>query len=37
MLGVVTFVVRYKGQGSQLVRVIRRDAGLYYLSLLGWS
>ncbi|TEB28622.1 hypothetical protein FA13DRAFT_1815724 [Coprinellus micaceus] len=34
LLGVMTFVARYKGQGSRLVQVIRRDGGINYLSLL---
>ncbi|TEB28620.1 hypothetical protein FA13DRAFT_1815723 [Coprinellus micaceus] len=35
VLGVVTIVVRYKGQGGRLVQVISRDGGLHYLSLLA--
>ncbi|TEB28588.1 hypothetical protein FA13DRAFT_1735429 [Coprinellus micaceus] len=34
MLGIMTLVARYKGQGGVLVQVIRRDGGLNYLSLL---
>ena len=35
LLGVATFYVRYKGQGSPLIQVLRRDGGLYYMSMLG--
>ena len=37
LLGVVTLVVRYKGQGGRLVQTIRRDGGVHYLSLIGQS
>jgi hypothetical protein len=37
LLGIVTLVTRYKGQGNRLVQVIRRDGGLHYLLLIGWS
>ncbi|TEB24805.1 hypothetical protein FA13DRAFT_1287540 [Coprinellus micaceus] len=35
LVGVTTFAVRYKGHGGGLVRVMLRDGGLHYLSLLG--
>jgi hypothetical protein len=35
LLGIVTLVIRYKGQDGRLIQVIRRDGGLHYLSLLG--
>ncbi|TEB29604.1 hypothetical protein FA13DRAFT_1734384 [Coprinellus micaceus] len=31
LLGVVAFVLRYRGQGGGLVRVITRDGGMHYL------
>ncbi|TEB27475.1 hypothetical protein FA13DRAFT_1816390 [Coprinellus micaceus] len=34
LLGIVTLVIRYKGQDGRLIQVIRRDGGLHYLSLL---
>ena len=34
-MGVITLAVRYKGQSGRLIQVIRRDGGVYYLSLLG--
>ncbi|TEB36896.1 hypothetical protein FA13DRAFT_1727271 [Coprinellus micaceus] len=34
-LGISTTVLRYKGQNSGLVKVLRRDGGLYYLLLTG--
>jgi hypothetical protein len=38
-MGVITLAVRYRGQGGRLIQVLRRDGGVYYLSLLGmlWS
>ncbi|TEB28641.1 hypothetical protein FA13DRAFT_1793808 [Coprinellus micaceus] len=33
-LGALTLVVRYKGQGGRLLRVLRRDGGIHYMSLL---
>jgi hypothetical protein len=35
ILGIATLIVRYKGTGSRLLQVIRRDGGVHYLSLLG--
>ena len=35
LLGVVTLITRYRGQGGGVVQVIRRDGGIHYLSLLG--
>jgi hypothetical protein len=35
LLGIVTLVARYKGQGSHLLQVIRRDGGIHFLSLVG--
>ncbi|TEB28572.1 hypothetical protein FA13DRAFT_1793766 [Coprinellus micaceus] len=35
LVGVATLAVRYKGHRGQLVQVIRRDGGAYYLSLLA--
>ena len=37
LVGAVTLVYRYKGQNGRLVQIIRRDGGVHYLSLLGWS
>lgn len=37
LLGVVTVIVRYRGQGGRLVRVISWDGGAHYMSLLGES
>ncbi|TEB28599.1 hypothetical protein FA13DRAFT_1793780 [Coprinellus micaceus] len=35
LLGVVTVVIRYRGQGGRLFRVISWDGGVHYLSLLA--
>ena len=35
LLGVVAIFKRYKCHGGQLVQVIRRDGGMYYLCLIG--
>ncbi|TEB11406.1 hypothetical protein FA13DRAFT_1823768 [Coprinellus micaceus] len=35
LLGIVTLVARYKGQGSHLLQVIRRDGGIHFLSLVA--
>jgi hypothetical protein len=37
LLGVATFIVRYKGQAGQLIQVLCWNGGAYYGSLLGWS
>ncbi|TEB21510.1 hypothetical protein FA13DRAFT_98796 [Coprinellus micaceus] len=36
LLGIAAFFVRYKGQGSPLIQVLRRDGGLYYMSMLAY-
>ncbi|TEB28628.1 hypothetical protein FA13DRAFT_774572 [Coprinellus micaceus] len=35
LMGVITLAVRYRGQGGRLIQVLRRDGGVYYLSLLA--
>jgi hypothetical protein len=34
-LGVLTAFIRYRKNNGQLIKVIRRDGGVYYLSTLG--
>ncbi|KAJ3529340.1 hypothetical protein NMY22_g9040 [Coprinellus aureogranulatus] len=35
LLAGATLIVRYKGHNGQLIRVLRRDGGLYYITLAG--
>lgn len=37
VLGLVTFIVRYRNHRSSLLSVIKREGGLYLLSSLGES
>lgn len=35
ILAIITVTVRYKGHNGRLFEVIRRDGGLYYITLAG--
>jgi hypothetical protein len=35
LLGVVTLIVRYRGQSGGVIQCLRRDGGMHYLTLLG--